>query len=131
MKYTDIKIKRYGRTVLICIDRPSSLNAFTPSTVEELNEAIDEFENDNELWTAVLTGSGEKAFCVGADLKWMASNLDAKREDWKTHDGIWKKKQAHEIGNLVIKSILNILVILVESKKQRLKSFLKKNPLKV
>ena len=91
MKNSDIKIKRYGRTVLICIDRPSSLNAFTPSTVEELNEAIDEFENDNELWTAVLTGSGEKAFCVGADLKWMASNLDAKREDWKTHEGIWKK----------------------------------------
>ena len=91
MEKSDIKIKKYGRTVLICIDRPESLNAFTPSTVEALNQAIDEFENDNELWTAVLTGGGKKSLCVGADLKWMASNPDAKREDWKTHKGIWKK----------------------------------------
>ena len=42
----------------------------------ELAEIFDEFEQDQELWVAIITGAGEKAFCSGNDLKVTASGGD-------------------------------------------------------
>ena len=66
---------------------PSSVQA----AVRELNAALTAFEADDALWTGVLTGAGERAFCAGADLKWMAAHPQATRSDWGTHDGIWRR----------------------------------------
>jgi enoyl-CoA hydratase/carnithine racemase len=66
-----LKEKR-DKILILTIDRPEALNALDPATSEELTKAWIEFRDDPALWVAIVTGSGEKAFCAGADLRNMA-----------------------------------------------------------
>jgi len=50
------------------LDNPSKLNAISMSMWLTLSEALTRFENDPAVRCVVLTGQGEKAFCVGADI---------------------------------------------------------------
>lgn len=50
------------------IERPESLNAFTPRVLEKLLEAVQSFEADDDVRAIMFTGAGEKAFCAGVDL---------------------------------------------------------------
>ncbi len=54
------------------LNRPSALNAITPSIVEGIARALDSAENDPSVVAIVLTGEG-RAFCAGADLKFVRS----------------------------------------------------------
>jgi enoyl-CoA hydratase len=49
-------------------NRPEVHNAMDPETIVRLAEAWLDFESDDEMRVAIITGSGEKAFCAGADL---------------------------------------------------------------
>lgn len=49
-------------------NRPEVHNALDPETIVRLAEAWLDFEADDEARVAIITGSGEKAFCAGADL---------------------------------------------------------------
>jgi dehydration protein DpgD len=53
----------------VTLDRPAVLNAMDLRMHEELAEVWDDVENDDDVLVAVLTGAGERAFCVGQDLK--------------------------------------------------------------
>jgi crotonobetainyl-CoA hydratase len=53
----------------ITINRPAALNALNPLAHRELSAAFDAFGADPALRVAVITGAGERAFCVGSDLK--------------------------------------------------------------
>lgn len=64
-----IRYEKNDRVARITIDRPSVLNALDLQTHEELREAWDDFERDANVWVGVLTGSGERAFSTGQDLK--------------------------------------------------------------
>jgi E-phenylitaconyl-CoA hydratase len=64
-----IRTERRDRTLLVRIDRPEALNALDPESMIALNAAMREFRDDPELFVAVITGTGERAFCTGADLK--------------------------------------------------------------
>ena len=61
-----------GTTALLTIERPERRNAVDSETAEELLEAFRRFEADDEARALVLTGSGDLAFCAGADLKALA-----------------------------------------------------------
>ncbi|AHZ73129.1 enoyl-CoA hydratase/carnithine racemase [Pseudomonas mandelii JR-1] len=54
---------------LITIDRPQALNALDLDSLQALRGHLREVRDRRELRVAVITGSGERAFCVGADLK--------------------------------------------------------------
>lgn len=56
---------------VITINRPDQRNALTREVREGLREAWARFEGDDGLRIAILTGSGERAFCAGGDLKEM------------------------------------------------------------
>lgn len=58
----------------ITINRPAVMNSLHPPCHEELHEVWNEFRDDPELWIAVLTGAGDRAFSAGNDLKWTAEN---------------------------------------------------------
>ncbi len=58
---------------IITINRPEQRNALGKDVREGLRVAWDRFERDPKLRIAILTGSGEKAFCAGGDLKEMMS----------------------------------------------------------
>lgn len=54
---------------LITLNRPNAANALSTSLLQQLNDIIDLVNKDDHLRTVIITGSGEKAFCAGADLK--------------------------------------------------------------
>ncbi|MFH9262829.1 enoyl-CoA-hydratase DpgD [Streptomyces sp. NPDC017546] len=56
----------------ITLNRPEVLNAMDLEMHEELAEIWDDFEADDDMWVAVLSGSGSRAFSVGQDLKELA-----------------------------------------------------------
>jgi crotonobetainyl-CoA hydratase len=64
-----ISTERRGPALWITIERPEVRNALNPKAHTELSAAFDRFADDDTLWVAVLTGRGDKAFCVGSDLK--------------------------------------------------------------
>jgi enoyl-CoA hydratase len=63
-----IDICRSGPVATLTIARPDKLNALSLSMYEELGRAFAELRDDPGIRAVVLTGAGEKAFCVGADL---------------------------------------------------------------
>lgn len=65
---TRVRYEKEGRVARVTLDRPAVLNAMDLRTHAELAEVWDDFERDDELWLAVLTGAGEKSFSVGQDL---------------------------------------------------------------
>jgi E-phenylitaconyl-CoA hydratase len=53
----------------IVLSRPEAMNAIDPEMKDELFKIWDRIRDDDDIWVAILTGAGEKAFCAGADLK--------------------------------------------------------------
>ena len=68
-----VECVRDGRIAVVTLVRPAKLNSLTPSMLDELELIARDMEADNEVRAVVLTGAGEKAFCVGADInEWAA-----------------------------------------------------------
>jgi enoyl-CoA hydratase/carnithine racemase len=74
-----VLFEAHDRVALITLNRPESLNAINPPLGAALTDAMVRFRDDPELWVAILTGAGERAFCAGADLKWRAQNEEQAR----------------------------------------------------
>jgi len=68
------KVEREGRVLLVTIDRPEVMNALHPPANYELEKVFDDFSADPELWVAILTGAGSRAFSAGNDLKYQAES---------------------------------------------------------
>ena len=66
-----IQVERDGHLTIITINRADRLNALDAAAGKALGDAFEAFENDNDQWVAILTGSG-RAFCTGNDLVAMA-----------------------------------------------------------
>jgi enoyl-CoA hydratase/carnithine racemase len=67
MAYEQITYEVTDRTAVITLNRPERLNAITRQMIRELNEAYQEAENDEDVWSIIITGTG-RALCVGADV---------------------------------------------------------------
>lgn len=70
-----VRYERRGVAAVVTIDRPERRNAIDGPTAEQLYDAYRRFETDDAS-VMVLTGSGEHAFCAGADLKDLPSLAD-------------------------------------------------------
>jgi len=66
--YTALIISLENNILTITINRPDKLNALNKTVIEELGTAIDEIYNSPEIKSAIITGSGPKAFVAGADI---------------------------------------------------------------
>lgn len=64
----------------ITINRPERRNAMSRNTVNLLVKAFVEAEEDPDVWAVVITGTGDKAFCAGGDMKEMNSIAKAGRQ---------------------------------------------------
>ena len=64
-----LEVRRDGAVVTVTIDRPERRNALHPAAHAELAAVFDAYGADREARVLVLTGTGERAFCVGSDLK--------------------------------------------------------------
>jgi len=63
-----IDLTRNGAVATITINRPDKLNALSLQMYDDLGRAFVAVRDDDEIRVVVLTGAGERAFCVGADL---------------------------------------------------------------
>jgi len=67
------RLDRDGAVLTITIDRPEVMNALHPDAHFELARAFDLYAADAELRVAIVTGTGDRAFCAGTDLKALAA----------------------------------------------------------
>lgn len=70
--FQNIIYEKRGHIAIITINRPERMNACDPATNIELYRAWTDFRDDDDLWVAILTGAGDRAFSAGNDLKAMA-----------------------------------------------------------
>jgi E-phenylitaconyl-CoA hydratase len=57
------------RVAYLTFNRPEAMNAMDPETYQQLSEAWIEVRDNPEIWCAIITGAGDRAFTAGADLK--------------------------------------------------------------
>jgi enoyl-CoA hydratase len=81
MSYESIILSREDKTAIITISRPESLNALNAKTIKEISSALDELASDHEVRVIILTGSGEKSFVAGADIKEFSDFNQEKAEE--------------------------------------------------
>lgn len=62
-----VSLSRHEEFALLTLDRPKALNALSFSVLREIGEALDAVR-DSDARALLITGSGDKAFCAGADI---------------------------------------------------------------
>jgi len=67
-KFETVRYEKKGAVCHIILNRPEKLNAANDQLVEDVNDALFEFDADSELKVAILSGAG-RAFCSGADVQ--------------------------------------------------------------
>jgi enoyl-CoA hydratase len=67
--YNNLLTEQKGQILVITINRPAQLNALNKETIEELHRALASGDQDSRTGVIILTGSGEKSFVAGADIK--------------------------------------------------------------
>jgi enoyl-CoA hydratase len=70
-EYGTILVEQRGAVTLVTLNRPDALNALNSQVLKELIDAFAAYDRDESQRCLVLTGSGEKAFAAGADIKEM------------------------------------------------------------
>lgn len=69
MSYQYIKTETKGHILVVTMNRPDVYNAVNEDMHHEMSDCWDAFAANQDLWVAVLTGAGDKAFSAGNDLK--------------------------------------------------------------
>jgi len=68
-----VQLQRNGDVATVTLARPAKLNSLTPAMLDELEQCARELDADTQVRIVILTGGGDKAFCVGADInEWAA-----------------------------------------------------------
>lgn len=66
--YTQIIVTKADGIATITLNRPDKMNAYTRTMGQEIIAAMDDIDADDAVRAVIFTGSGERAFCAGADL---------------------------------------------------------------
>lgn len=69
MSYESLKYEVDDNVALVTLNRPTKLNALSPTLMQELSAVLDEVNDDKGVRCLVITGEGDKAFSVGFDLE--------------------------------------------------------------
>jgi crotonobetainyl-CoA hydratase len=73
--------ERDGNVLLVTINRPESRNAVNLAVTIALGDVLEEAEYDSDIRAVIITGTGDKSFCAGADLKALARGEKLKADD--------------------------------------------------
>ncbi|MEA3217806.1 MAG: enoyl-CoA hydratase [Acidimicrobiia bacterium] len=69
-----------GSVAVVTLNRPEARNAISPEVIVRLTDIWQEVANDENVRAVVITGSGEQAFCAGADLARLVPLLSGARQ---------------------------------------------------
>jgi enoyl-CoA hydratase/carnithine racemase len=68
-KYKALRLKKDGDILIVTLNRPEQMNSLNVEMVRNLREAFENIQWDESVKVVILSGSGEKSFCAGLDLK--------------------------------------------------------------
>ena len=77
----EVLYEKKGRIAYVTINRPERRNALNLPAMRGLARAWVDFRQDPACWVAILTGAGERDFCVGADLKEFVPKVTAEIDE--------------------------------------------------
>ena len=97
-----VRLRGRDHVATVTIDRPEVLNAIDLATEAELQRIWSELERRDDVRVVVLTGAGERAFCVGADMK-NPSNLKGVE--------YWAAARPGGFGGIALRETLDVPVI--------------------
>ncbi len=86
MSFTVSEFEVADHVARITLNRPEAMNSLNPDLRWELSQHFDEVERNDDIWLAVVTGTGDRAFSAGADLKHRAREAaatDEERAAWR------------------------------------------------
>ncbi|AXK51962.1 enoyl-CoA hydratase-related protein [Pseudomonas protegens] len=86
MNFKEIAYEQHGPVVVIRFNRPEQRNCIGPVTHLELIDAWTRFRDDDTALVAIITGTGDRAFCAGGDLKAAAQLVPSSAEEMAAHD---------------------------------------------
>jgi enoyl-CoA hydratase len=86
----DLATERQGTVLVLRIDRPEARNALNPAVMAGLGAAVNEADADPEIRAVVLTGTGDRAFCAGMDLRAFATGEDMTAGDPEAMAGFYR-----------------------------------------
>lgn len=69
MTYQNLLVEIENKIAVVTLNRPQALNALNKDLLTDLSNFLDEAQNNAEIRVVILTGSGEKSFVAGADIK--------------------------------------------------------------
>jgi len=75
-EYEEIKLEQEGPIAILTLHRPDKMNAFTGKMMQEMIDAFDKTDANDDIRAVIVTGSGDRAFCAGADLSQGAKTFD-------------------------------------------------------
>ena len=64
-----VEYVKEGRIAFITINRPEAMNSLSVEVRHGLQDAYADFRDNHDLWVAIITGAGDRAFSAGADIK--------------------------------------------------------------
>jgi enoyl-CoA hydratase len=67
--YGDILVEQHDAVVILTFNRPERMNTMGGSLVEDTIAALADYQQDHQVRAVVITGSGDRAFCAGADVQ--------------------------------------------------------------
>lgn len=73
MKYKNLLVITDGAVTIVTLNRPDKLNSIDSDMLKSLSSIIGALEKDRSCRAVIITGSGEKAFCTGADIGYLKS----------------------------------------------------------
>ena len=81
MSEDELVAERHGNALVLRINRPEARNALNPSLIQAIGDAVLHAEDDPEIRAVVLTGTGDRAFCAGMDLRSFAERPSLGADD--------------------------------------------------
>lgn len=70
---TAVRARTEQQVMYLLLDGEETMNSLSPQTVDDLERALDQAEADPDLRAVVITGAGERAFCIGMDITFLGS----------------------------------------------------------
>ena len=99
--YTSILVETHQRVGLIRLNRPKALNALNAELMSELNTALSDYDQNDEIGAIVITGD-DRAFAAGADIKEMSTSSAV---EMLLHDNISAFDKIMRISKPVIAAV--------------------------
>ena len=84
----DLEVERIGAVEVLRINRPEARNALNPAVLAGIGNGVRAADADPDVRVVILTGTGDRAFCAGADLRGVAGGRGGADRDEDTAAGV-------------------------------------------